>query len=277
MSETEDNAERLTEAVIQLSDDICGLMEVVEQGSLLTQLVEEIRTLRTAVDDVRSDIEWAARNIVNKDADVPQFRPIHSMPRDPCDPRFAERLNAVSREDLPTTKEQDVAEGGTPSESIKQEDDAEVTNVSSESIGPQESALDGEPQPPATSGEQTDHPHEEGTSDRENSSTSPYQRSAGDETSATHATKPQPLHLRLYFQRHMSELVRLVGHEQHRMEEFLSQLEPFYEEYGEQKVKAALDELVSVTHRKRERYISLKPEVRQLAVQMIGRPPAGKS
>jgi hypothetical protein len=97
--------ERLASAVEQLSDDICGLMEVVEQGSLLKSLVEEVRTLRIAIDDIRAEIEWAARNLMRARDPHPGASAVTSMAADPADPRWAEKLNQLSAKDLPAADE----------------------------------------------------------------------------------------------------------------------------------------------------------------------------
>ena len=102
--------ERLANAVEQLSDDICGLMEIVEQGSLLKTLVEEVRTLRSAIDDIRSEIEWAARNLMLARDPEPSTPPVTSMAADPGDPHWAAKLNHLSAKDLPVPKQGPVSE-----------------------------------------------------------------------------------------------------------------------------------------------------------------------
>ena len=44
--------ERLLGAVEQLSDDINGLMQVAEEGTLLTAIVNEVRTLTSALEKI---------------------------------------------------------------------------------------------------------------------------------------------------------------------------------------------------------------------------------
>ena len=97
--------ERLITAVERLSDDINGLMQVAEEGTLLTAIVNEVRTLTSALDDIRAEIEWASRNLMHA---RPAEQPPHvtSMPVDPCDPEWGTKLNKLGANDLPSDQKQ---------------------------------------------------------------------------------------------------------------------------------------------------------------------------
>ena len=90
------SSERLAGSIEQLSDDINGLMQIVEEGTLLKQLITEIVTLRSAIDDIRAEIEWASRNLMQARGTEPSVPPVSSMAVEPCDPQWAAKLNAVS-------------------------------------------------------------------------------------------------------------------------------------------------------------------------------------
>lgn len=189
--------------------------------------------------------------------------PLRALPRDPCDPNFAARLNAVSRGDLPTA---DGVEDDAESEDELAEEDAD------EEAGDEEF-------------QDSDARHSHATHVADNDALSDGNAPAGvtEVKGRTAGKSPpttpngQPLHLRLFFQRHMTDLVRLIGHAEHRLDEFLARVEPLHERYGEEAVKRGLDELVDVTRRDEEQFLMLKPHVRQLALQIIGRPPASTS
>jgi hypothetical protein len=76
-------------------------MEVAEKGTLLQEIVKETRTLISAIDDIRSEIEWIARNLSRARPQEP-VQPITSMALDPCDPAWAAKLSTSSSEDVST-------------------------------------------------------------------------------------------------------------------------------------------------------------------------------
>jgi hypothetical protein len=98
----------------QLLDVLGQLKSVVEEqlaaihdrlehvAEVVREAVEEVGVLRDAIDEEREVMEWAAQN------DKPIFR-LTSMPVDPAAPDFAQKLNALTPEDLsageaPTTQ-----------------------------------------------------------------------------------------------------------------------------------------------------------------------------
>lgn len=81
-----DQLERLIEKVSDLTGSVADL-------------VEEVNMLRDAVEDCRQEIESIMRTRIKP----PALPPLHitSMPKDPLDPKFHEKLNRLRPEDLP--------------------------------------------------------------------------------------------------------------------------------------------------------------------------------
>lgn len=73
-----------------------GAAELDELTDAVVGLSEEVRVLRQAVDDLREEIQWAARNLVDPDQGSLANRRIRTMPLDPCAADFAERVNATA-------------------------------------------------------------------------------------------------------------------------------------------------------------------------------------
>jgi hypothetical protein len=78
----------------------------------------------------------------------------------------------------------------------------------------------------------------------------------------------QPLYIRLYFRRHMTELVQLIGYREVSLDEMRKQLVPLVEQYGQETITDATDEIVEIIEVAR-----LKQEVRRVARQILGPPP----
>ena len=78
----------------------------------------------------------------------------------------------------------------------------------------------------------------------------------------------QPLYIRLYFRRHMTELVQLIGYREVPLDEMRKQLAPLIEQYGQETITDATDEIVEIVEVAR-----LKQEVRRLARQILGPSP----
>jgi hypothetical protein len=83
-------------------------------------------------------------------------------------------------------------------------------------------------------------------------------------------TKEQPLYLRLFFEPHFSDLVRIVGYDG-LAEEQRDKALPLLEKYGHQKMDEAQRLLLDID-KDAKRY-TLKPEVRKLCTQLLGIPP----
>ena len=67
----------------------------------LGTLAEEVRVLREAVDELREEVRYGVRNLLDPDTSAGQPRRITSMPADPVAPDFADRVNRFRPEDLP--------------------------------------------------------------------------------------------------------------------------------------------------------------------------------
>jgi len=92
----------------------------------------------------------------------------------------------------------------------------------------------------------------------------------------TLANRRPPLYLRLYFQRHMTELVQLLGYRDVPFHEIEPQLAALDERYGPDVMDAAKEELMDVVAVS-QTAVRLKAEVRRLARQILGVPPSETS
>ena len=105
----------------------------------VSDLKDEIKVFRTVMDEIREDLEWLVRNL--RIADVPRPIQLTSMPVDPCADDFHERVNAVSRDDLPD----EVSTHGQSNEAPQHEEgreDARQPSQTSTQKGRQQSFLD---------------------------------------------------------------------------------------------------------------------------------------
>ena len=94
----------------------------------------------------------------------------------------------------------------------------------------------------------------------------------------SHATKKkaasgkQPLYIRLYFRRHMTELVQLLGYRDVPLDEIEPQLVSLAEQYGQESMDAATEEIMEIVE-VRQTFARLKDEARRVARQVLGPPP----
>lgn len=72
------------EVIMRTSEAIDALTEEIRQQG--HHLVEYIRSMQESIDDLRTEIQHALRNL------LPEFQ-LKSMAKDPCDPRWAQKLN----------------------------------------------------------------------------------------------------------------------------------------------------------------------------------------
>jgi hypothetical protein len=86
--------------------------------------------------------------------------------------------------------------------------------------------------------------------------------------------KAQPLYIRLYQEPHLSALVRLIGYEGVPVAEAKQQLKALSEEFGVEKMKAAVQELVHIDGSQEPAVARLKESARKVAWQLLG-PPVG--
>jgi hypothetical protein len=85
--------------------------------------------------------------------------------------------------------------------------------------------------------------------------------------------KVQPLYLRLYNEPHLIALVRLLGYPGLPAPEARERLKPLNEQYGEERMKAAVRELVEVVAAQDQPVVRLTERARKLAWQLLGPPP----
>ncbi len=72
---------------------------IEELTQTVNSLVEQVRILRQAVDEIGDELGWAIRNRFRDQLPSPPFV-LNSFPLDPLADDFAERVNAVSRHDI---------------------------------------------------------------------------------------------------------------------------------------------------------------------------------
>lgn len=87
-------------------DDLSTLPATVEN------LTSEVRALRQVLDEIRDEIGWATRNLPEAVASLGGRR-ITSMPVDPCEPDWAERVNRFTPADLPGSQPPESPRGTT--------------------------------------------------------------------------------------------------------------------------------------------------------------------
>lgn len=82
-------------------------------GAALGELRDEIRVLRMAIDDLREEVAWANQNPPQPLPDARSPYRLVSMPRDPTDDDFAERVNSVPAEIVDRLRQEVLAESQT--------------------------------------------------------------------------------------------------------------------------------------------------------------------
>jgi len=83
----------------------------------------------------------------------------------------------------------------------------------------------------------------------------------------------RPLHLRMYFESHLTELVRLFGYSEVPVDQAKANLKPLIEKYGEPAIKAAVEEIIIVSDTDPP-VARLTDDARRLALQLLGKPSA---
>ncbi len=85
--------------------------------------------------------------------------------------------------------------------------------------------------------------------------------------------KPQPLYIRLYYEPHFVDLVRLIGYQGLAVPDAKERLKPLNAQYGQEKMKAAAREILRVDTAQDPPRALLTEEARRLAWQLLGPPP----
>lgn len=81
--------------------------------------------------------------------------------------------------------------------------------------------------------------------------------------------KKHPLSVRIYFEPHLTEMVRLVGYTTYPMEEGKNRLRPLVEKYGRDRINAAAHDILDM----RNEVVRLNTKARRAAWQLLGPPP----
>ncbi len=85
--------------------------------------------------------------------------------------------------------------------------------------------------------------------------------------------KRPPLCVRLYFEAHLIELVRLFGYDELPVAVARERMAPLVEKYGKDRINSAIKELCEVDQSQDPPRARLAPPVREAAWQMLGPPP----
>ena len=79
--------------------------------------------------------------------------------------------------------------------------------------------------------------------------------------------------MRMYFDKCLTEITRIIGYNDVPADKALEQMKPLMERYGKQKVYEATVELLDVDSTKEPAVTRLKADVRRFAFQLLGPPP----
>jgi hypothetical protein len=89
--------------------------------------------------------------------------------------------------------------------------------------------------------------------------------------------KRPPLCVRIYFEPHLTDLVRLIGYGTLPVEEARRLLAPLAEKYGKERMSAAANEALEMDCSRQPPVLRLNAAARKEAWQMLGPPPAGQA
>jgi hypothetical protein len=101
----------------------------------------------------------------------------------------------------------------------------------------------------------------------------PQEASTAEEATHTGKKPKAPLWQRMYFQRHMTDVVRAFGYRSVPLEETRDLLKPLLDTYGRTLVQSATDEIIVIEGPHETPVARLTDEARKLAIQILGRPP----
>jgi hypothetical protein len=85
--------------------------------------------------------------------------------------------------------------------------------------------------------------------------------------------KRQPLCVRLYFEPHLTEMVRLIGYHSLPVAEARQRLAPLVERYGKERVNAAIKEILEIDPSGQPPLARLTAPARKAAWQLLGSEP----
>jgi hypothetical protein len=87
--------------------------------------------------------------------------------------------------------------------------------------------------------------------------------------------KRPPLCIRICFEPHLTDLVRIVGYGALPLDEARARLASLAERHGKERMRAGADETLEVDRTGRPPVVRLNPAARKAAWQLIGPPPPG--
>jgi hypothetical protein len=86
--------------------------------------------------------------------------------------------------------------------------------------------------------------------------------------------KRSPLCIRIYFEPHLTDLIRLIGYGSLPWDEARQRLAPLAAKYGKDRMEAAAQELLEVDRAGQPPMVRLCGAARKAAWQLLGPPPA---
>src|SRR5438445_1965577 len=89
-------------------------------------------------------------------------------------------------------------------------------------------------------------------------------------------TSKRPLCQRLYFEAHLTDLVRLLGHQGLPLPDAQAQFALLLLKYGDGKMRAAAEEITAIDHTQQPPVARLTDQARKLAFQILGFPPTSE-
>ena len=82
----------------------------------------------------------------------------------------------------------------------------------------------------------------------------------------------EPLYIRMYFQNHLTDLVRLFGYDEIPLERAREELKPLIDKYGQKILEEAVEEIIFIDGTKTPPVARLTDHARTLARQLLGSP-----
>jgi|CXWL01.1.fsa_nt_gi hypothetical protein len=248
-----DDATRSPEQVDALTS---AVERLTEQIAVLTQAMDDLRTdvqwliqnreqlepaLQKTIDEISDDVQVLVRRAFQPQADHPRILS-ERVANDPGVPNLS--AIAVPEPTLPSPLQE-----------------ATPATVGAEPIA-ESTSRETQPDPPST-------PQSEPISERN------ADRPSGAALISPPAQqrKNRPLHERMYFQRHMTDIVRAIGYEVLLRDEALARVRPMIDQYGRAAIESAAEELLEVEENGATTTVRLRDHARQLARQILGRPP----
>lgn len=229
----------------------------------IEKLTDEMGALRDAIDELRTDVQWLVQN---REEIGTAFQ--KSLDEISDDIQILVRRALQQRGDTPLVApipdEHDISPGncnGDPDgEPFANSDDlGREAAVTMQTVEPNHEQI--RVTEPATTHTKTTR--KRSTRQRTTSNVKPEVRQP---------RKGKPLVERIYFQKHLTDIVRAVGYDVLSEDEIRARLQPIIDQQGKEAVEAAIEELLDITTGS-EGTVQLKLHVRKIARQLLGPPP----